>query len=240
MIGHQRAPRPISWEEQRRLLPLLPPHLERMALFVLNSGVRDSVACNLRWDWELRLELDGVVMSIFEVPARHVKGRKSKRYIVCNSVAQSIIESVRGMHDEFVFVWRRERVKNKELPAKMPYRPIQKMLNTAWETARTKAGLPDLHVHDLRHTVGMRLREARVSESTISDVLWHARGNITLHYSVAQVRELREALELIKDDAGRTNISLHMLARQSRSGVEDQTAEGVRVPPESPQERKTA
>ena len=243
LIGHQRDPRPISWGEQRRLLPLLPPHLERMALFVLNTGVRDNVVCSLRWDWELRITLDGVEMSVFEVPAINVKGRKSKRYVVCNSVAQSIIESVRGMHDEFVFVWRRERVKNKELPAKMPYRPIQKMLNTAWETARTKAGLADLHVHDLRHTVGMRLREARVSENTISEVLWHARGDITLHYSVAQVRELREALELIKDDSGRTNVSLHMLARESRVSQahrEETPIQVDQVPPKSPRKRRTA
>jgi Phage integrase family len=126
------------------------------------------------------------------------------------------------------------------LPAKMPYRPTQKMLNTAWETARTNAGLPDLHVHDLRHTVGMRLREARVSESTISDVLWHARGSITMHYSVAQVRELREALELIKDDSGRTNVALQMLARQSRAAVKREADDGVQVPiaPEVPPGKK--
>jgi Phage integrase family len=126
------------------------------------------------------------------------------------------------------------------LPAKMPYRPTQKMLNTAWETARTNAGLPDLHVHDLRHTVGMRLREARVSESTSSDVLGHARGSITMHYSVAQVRELREALELIKDDSGRTKVALQMLARQSRAAVKREAGDGVQVPiaPEVPPGKK--
>jgi integrase len=56
----------------------------------------------------------------------------------------------------------------------MPYRRIQTMNNTAWQTARRKAGLGDLHVHDLLHTVGMRLREAGVAKNTISDVLWHS------------------------------------------------------------------
>lgn len=27
------------------------------------------------------------------------------------------------------------------------------MNNTVWQAARERAGLPDLHVHDLRHTV---------------------------------------------------------------------------------------
>ena len=34
------------------------------------------------------------------------------------------------------------------------------MNNTAWQRARQEAGLAGLHVHDLRHTVGMQLREA--------------------------------------------------------------------------------
>jgi hypothetical protein len=50
-----------------------------------------------------------------------VKGRKSMGYLVCNSVAQDIIEAARGQHDEFVFVWRRERVKNLDEEPVMPY-----------------------------------------------------------------------------------------------------------------------
>ena len=65
-------------------------------------------------------------------------------------------------------MYRRERVKNVDEVPVMDYRPIRTMNNTAWQTARKKAGLGDLHVHDLRHTVGMRLREAAVPESTSS------------------------------------------------------------------------
>ena len=47
------------------------------------------------------------------------------------------------------------------------------MSNTAWQNGRRAAGkedpyLADLRVHDLRHTVGMRLREANVRESTVA------------------------------------------------------------------------
>ena len=52
-------------------------------------------------------------------------------------------------------------------------------------------------MHDLRHTVRMRLREAGVPESTGGDILWHSRPRKTAHYSVAQAIEIREALELI-------------------------------------------
>ena len=48
-LTEQRPPRPISWCEQDKLLSVLPPHLSDMALFVLNTGLRNAVVCNLRW-----------------------------------------------------------------------------------------------------------------------------------------------------------------------------------------------
>jgi integrase len=215
LVGHQREPKPITWGQQRTLLPKLPDHLARMSLFTLNTGGRDEVICSLRWEWEIKIPELGV--SVFEVPRRYVKGRKRSRVLVCNSVAQSVVESVRGQHPEYVFVYRRERVKNTDQAPKMPYRPIETMNNTAWQNARKAAGLGDLHVHDLRHTVGMRLREAGVAEGTISDIFWHSTKTMTQHYSVAQVVELHQALEKVKDDAGRWNKSLAML-KQEQSG----------------------
>jgi integrase len=232
LIGHQREPRPITWTEQRKLMPALPDHLARMSLFTLNTGVRDDVVCSLRWDWEIRIPQLGV--SVFDVPRQHVKGRRRARVVICNSVAQSIIEAQRGKHDEFVFVWRRERVNDIDRQPVMAYRPIQTMNNTAWQNARRVAGLGDLHVHDLRHTVGMRLREAGVPESTVADILWHSTKSMTQHYSVAQVVELHAALEKIRDDSGRWNTSLAMLKKEQ----EDLT--GDTSPPKVPQQRKTA
>jgi integrase len=172
-------------------------------------------------------------ISLFEVPRRHVKGRRRTRLVVCNSVAQSIVEAVRGQHEEFVFVYRRERVKNLGRAPVMKYRPIEKMNNTGWQNARTAAGLGDLHVHDLRHTVGMRLREAGVPEGTISDILWHSKQSMTQHCSVAQIVELHAALEKIRADNGTWNKSLATLR------LEHDALRGRSVPHNSPQ-RKTA
>lgn len=69
---------------------------------------------------------------MFNVPRESVKGRKRDRILVCNSVAQSIIESVRGQHPEFVFVYS-QRLKDPQ------YARIETMNNTAWQEARKKA-----------------------------------------------------------------------------------------------------
>jgi hypothetical protein len=67
-----------------------------------------------------------------------------------------------------------------------------------------QAGLGDLHVHDLRHTTGMRLREAAVPESTRGGILWHT-----------------GALEKIKDDNGCWNKSLATLKLEQEATRRD-------------------
>ncbi|MBX3625351.1 MAG: tyrosine-type recombinase/integrase [Rhizobacter sp.] len=230
LVGHQRDPQPISWPQQRQLLPKLPAHLARMSLFVLNTGARDDVVCSLSWEWEIRIPELGI--SVFEVPAVNVKGRKRSRLLVCNSVAQSVIEAVRGQHPELVFVY--QRLKRDGSAGKAKPHGIETMNNTAWQRARQEAGLGDLHVHDLRHTTGMRLREAGVSEATVGDILWHTSRSMTHHYSMAQIVELHAALDKIKDDTGRWNKSLATLR------LEQEAARAEATPPKVPDEKKTA
>jgi integrase len=62
-------------------------------------------------------------------------------------------------------------------------------------------GFRTLHVHDLRHTVGRRLRALQVPFETRQDVLGHKNGNITTHYSAAEVRELLDAVTLLEQAA---------------------------------------
>ncbi len=45
------------------------------------------------------------------------------------------------------------------------------MLNSDWRRARTKLSLPQVRVHDLKHTFGRRLRAAGVSFEDRKDLL---------------------------------------------------------------------
>ncbi|WP_369952299.1 tyrosine-type recombinase/integrase [Ralstonia syzygii] len=223
-LSDQRPPRPISWVEQRTLLKKSPAHLAQMILFDTNTGVREDVVVNLRWEWEARVEIrPGLVVSVFVVPRRYVKGRKRERIIVCNSVAQSIVDAQRGLHEERVFTFFRAVKK----PGKVPkHKATDSMNNTAWQNACEAAGL-DIRLHDLRHTVGMRLREVGVSERTQDEILWHSKGTMTNHYAVAQVREIYDALELIRESTGHESVNVLALVRRQ-------------VPQNSPPQRKTA
>ena len=227
----QRPPRPITWAEQGKLISELPQHLKNMALFVLNTGAREKVPCQLRWEWEIPVTIRrGLTVSVFVVPRLYVKGRKRERLIICNSVSQGIIDAQRGRHPERVFTWHHPiKPGSHTVPKRLP---VDSMNNTAWQAARTRSGLGDLHVHDLRHTVGMRLRHAGISERTQDEILWHNRRDMTTHYAVAQVREVYDALEAIKQE-GEEGETLNLLALVRRQQLKSITQN-------YPTQRKTA
>jgi hypothetical protein len=79
---------------------------------------------------------------------------------------------------------------------------------------RKIAGIPDLHIRDLRHAAGMRLQGAGAREEAIADILWHTRQGMTAHYSVVQIDELLAALNRITNEGSRVNPSLAMIRRE--------------------------
>jgi integrase len=175
-IYDAREPYPLSWDEQARLFRELPPHLERMALFKVNTGTREQEVCQLRWEWEVPIAELG--RSVFVIPRQLVKNRED-RLVVLNDVAWRVVNERRGADPQFVFTYRGHVVKA--------------MNNSAWVTARTRCGLPQVRVHDLKHTFGRRLRAAGVSLETRKVLLGHRNGDITTHYSAPELQELLDA-----------------------------------------------
>lgn len=68
--------------------------------------------------------------------------------------------------------------------------------NAHWRTLRSAAGLPDVHAHDLRHTVGTYAGAADVGATSIRHLLGHATTSaVTDRYVNANVPKLREAAD---------------------------------------------
>jgi integrase len=171
-VTDNREPYPLNWEEQDRLFKILPDHLKTMALFAVNTGCRDTEIRNLKWEWEIKINNN---TSIFVIPKHFVKNRED-RLVVLNDIASKVIDSVRGKDKTYVFAYKGK--------------PITRILNSAWKNARKKAGLPQVRVHDLKHTFGRRLRSANVSFEDRQDLLGHKSGRITTHYSSAELQSL--------------------------------------------------
>jgi integrase len=92
---NKRDPYPLSDEEQRLLFSELDGHLAAMALFKVNTGLREKEVVNLRWHWEVPVaELN---TSVFIIPRSYVKNGLD-RYVVLNRIAKSVISERRGEH----------------------------------------------------------------------------------------------------------------------------------------------
>jgi len=194
-----RKPYPLSWEEQNKLFKELPAHLETIALFAVNTGCRDQEICQLRWDWEIKIpELPHLM--VFIVPSTLVKNGDD-RLVICNDTARDSVESERGKHPTHVFSFRG--------------RNIARILSSGWRSARKKAGLEHVRVHDLKHTFGRRLRSVGVSLEDRQDLLGHRSGKITTHYSSAELENLYLAANKVCE-ARRSGLVLTLLRNPSR------------------------
>jgi integrase len=199
--GPARKPYPLSWEEQDRLFKELPGHLQRMALYKVNTGCREQEVCQLRWDWEVKVPEIGTSLFILPNNDQFETKNSQERIVVLNAIARRVIDEQRGKHREFVFSYKDKRLYN--------------MLNSAWQRARKRAGLPGFRVHDLRHTFGHRLRAAGVSFEDRQDLLGHKSERITTHYSAPDIARLLEAAEKVCERrantvlrvAGHTNLT---------------------------------
>lgn len=176
-LTDSRPPYSLTWEDQDQLFALLPDYLRRMALFKVNTGLRDQEICGLQWNWEYPIPT--LKTSIFIIPKEYTKNNLD-RLVVLNDIASQIIGEVRGHHPVYVFTGKYK--KNR----------IHHMRNNAWKTARKKLKIP-VRIHDLKHTFGRRLRAAQVGIEDRQDLLGHKSQRITTHYSPAEVKHLIDA-----------------------------------------------
>ena len=91
------------------------------------------------------------------------------------------------------------------------------MIISAWKRARMRIGLPQVRVHDLKHTFGRRLRAAGISFDDRQDLLGHRSGRITTHYSAAELSRLIAAADSVARTT-RANPSWWSSAARSTGG----------------------
>lgn len=196
---NQRPPHPMNWEEQDKLFPELPPHLQEMALFDVNTGLRDENICGLKWSWEQHVPEVG--RSVFIVPGSEFK-TKVPHVVILNDAAWSIIETKRRLREaakergeevsDYVFAYT----------AKGKTDRIGTMNNNGWQNARKRAGLTMVRVHDLRHTYATRLRLAGVTNEDRAALLGHEGRSMPEHYAAADIGRLIELSNMALNRSG--------------------------------------
>ncbi len=121
----------LSEEEAKRLILAAAVHLKKIIVAALHSGGRLSELLTLRWA-DVDLERHVIVFR-----RENTKSRR-ERVVPIDPELDATLRSLRpGPPADLVFEYNGRRMKS---------------LRTAFEHAREKAGVPDVHFHDLRHT----------------------------------------------------------------------------------------
>ena len=160
----------IKWCEERKmeapqdLSGAFTDHIKPMVLVKLNTGIRRGELFNLKVS---DLDLNARLLTVVGEGAKSGQTRQ----VFLNDVAfQTLV------------TWLNQ-TQNSELVFPSPKTGKRfDNINKAWREIRTKAGLPDLRLHDLRHTFGTRLAHDRVDLVTIKELMGHESLDTTARY----------------------------------------------------------
>jgi excisionase family DNA binding protein len=174
--------RVLTAVEETRLFAELADHVKPFAFTSLHTGMRKGELFNLKWN---NVDFENRIIKVEKTKSKKV------RFIPINSMlfdALKRLEAERG-ENQLVF----------------PFKNIQ----TAWENARSRAGIENLIFHDLRRAFGTRLLEAGVDIVTISKLFGHSNVLVTQRYLHPKDSLSKEAVESLVKKADNEKNLLH-------------------------------
>jgi integrase len=182
------------WEAVERVRPDYEPVIR----FALMCGQRVSNVIGLRWkdiDW------DHGVIAFHNVKSRKPGGEIHHLPITPEMV--ELIETQKGNHPTFVFTYiaqpscrgKTGSVEGEKLIAGKRYPISYSSISWVWGTILKAAGIDDLHIHDLRHTVATRALKQTGSLRIVKEILGHSNIQTTMRYTHVDDGDVREAME---------------------------------------------
>ncbi|MBI4968220.1 MAG: tyrosine-type recombinase/integrase [Rhodospirillales bacterium] len=174
----------LSPEEIRRLTDVLAEHPNQRCANVIRllllTGARRGEAMNATWD---QFDLEN---GIWTKPSSHTKQRREHR-VPLSQAAVVLLKEIKAGQPRFCrFVF----------PGETPDHPLTE-IKGFWDRVRIKAGIPDVHIHDLRHTYASILVSSGLSLPIIGALLGHTQTQTTARYSHLFDHPLREATERV-------------------------------------------
>ena len=174
----------LDSEERDRLLTeieALPPRHRTKGMVVkllLSTGCRLGEILSLKW-----AEVGDGVLNLAD-------SKTGARRVWLGPEAAAILDEVRGLKNvsegsEFVF------------PSSANQRNRYANFHRFWWKLRAEVGIPDVRLHDLRHSFASEAVRQGVALPVVSKLLGHSDIKMTLRYTHASNKELEEAAERI-------------------------------------------
>lgn len=151
---------PLSDDQMRRLVDAChAPHVRLTVVLLIATAARVSAILDLTWD---RVDFDRGVIDL-RLPDGVT--RKGRAVIPMNRMARAELEiAYKARLTDYVVEWAGDRVKS---------------IRKGYSTALKRAGLKDVNIHQIRHTVAVRMLSNGIPLEKVSQYLGHSNTAIT-------------------------------------------------------------
>lgn len=159
--------------------PLLAP----IVALLLLTGSRKRELLDARWE-DFRLD-----QRLWRIPTSKTG---KPRHVPLSDDAVAVLKSL-PRYDECAFI----------LPNPKTMKPFRNFFNS-WDSARKAAGLPDVRVHDLRHSMASNMANSGQSLYVIGQILGHSQPRTTTRYAHLSNETLHKAANAASVASGTT------------------------------------
>lgn len=177
----QKRNRWLNDTELQRLYEVLDsyhnPSVANAIRLLILTGSRRNEVLSATWD---QFDLE---KGIWTKPAHTTKQKKMEHLPLSSQVLQLLKKM------------KEKAITNLLFPGKVEGASLQD-IKKAWNTIRNRAGLPEVRLHDLRHTHASHLVSSGLSLSIVGKLLGHTQPSTTQRYAHLADTPLREAAEL--------------------------------------------
>ena len=172
----QPRERYLDKAELKRLIEVLDHFKDRniasALVLMMLTGCRKTEALSATWD------MFDLEEGVWTKPSHHTKQKRVHR-VPLNPAAVALLLGL-PKTSEYIF------------PGRVEGQPLQD-IKKAWEAIRVEAKIPDVRMHDLRHTYASLLASQNLSLPVIGALLGHTQAQTTQRYAHLLDEPLRDA-----------------------------------------------
>ena len=170
----------LTEEEVQRLIDNMPIPQRYIIQFLFYTGLRFQDALNLRWD-QVNLEKGYIHITI-------QKTQKALKLKLHRKAIEALKEALKLKKKNIPWVFY-----NPETQA--PYTSLKR----SFKSALKRAGLPNIRIHDLRHSFAVHALRHGVPIHVLKELLGHTQIATTEIYSKITYRDIEEAIEKLEN-----------------------------------------
>lgn len=177
MVRERRKARSVmSFDEETRLLREAAPHLFRLVISALDTGMRRGELLAQRWE---HVDFNRHLLSVTHSKTAGGEGREIP-------LTTRLYNLLAAQPDKqgFVFLFKGKTIRK---------------IKTGWAAAIRRAGIRYYRFHDLRHTFNTRLMEAGVMQEVRKALMGHSSGEeVNSIYTHVELPIKREAIRKLE------------------------------------------